>query len=200
MTNSVQKYFDNVAGGYKKKSHFFPFNYLRAKELEAFDEALSHIHCEKRDILEIGAGAGFYTDTLLRKSANTLTVCDISSKMLTHLPEDQIRKIHGDFCLLNLSSQYDLIFAMSVFEFIYNRDLFFKKVSVSLKANGFLILSNIRKNFFGQIYFLYHRQHNLRIQNNPLDFNEIENTFNLKMVFQKNTHFFSQILIFKCLN
>ena len=199
MKNSVQKYFDSVAIFYKN-SHIFPFNYLRKKELESFNEALKKVEIIKKDVLEIGSGIGFYTKILINQCEKPLTVCDISSKMLAQLQENHITKICGDFCYIKLNSQFDVVSAISVFEFISNRNIFFTKITECLKKNGFLILSVIRPNIFGKIYYLYHRQHNLKILISPLDLKDLEKNFNLKLIFQKKSHLFSQMLVFVCQN
>src|SRR6266481_1015875 len=90
----VGEYFASQAADYQKKSMRFPWAWLRAREARAVRSLLGEI--ADLDVLELGAGAGFYTRELIGRGARGVWAVDLSAAMLAGLPSGPIAPIIGD--------------------------------------------------------------------------------------------------------
>ena len=85
----VEKYFSKVAINYDKKSNSFPWDILRNYEKK---KILSFIKYNKYEqILELGSGAGYYTNIFLR-FAKKIYAVDLSLSMLDKIKSLKVSK------------------------------------------------------------------------------------------------------------
>src|SRR5215510_3846976 len=76
----VGEYFASKASGYRSRSARIPWLWLRTRELRAVRSLLGDI--AGADVLELGAGVGFYTEELIRRGARHIWAVDMSAAML----------------------------------------------------------------------------------------------------------------------
>jgi 2-polyprenyl-3-methyl-5-hydroxy-6-metoxy-1,4-benzoquinol methylase len=113
-------------------------------------------------ILEIGPGSASFTQYLLHKDYEDITVCEIAddnAQALRQFFGDRIRVIHKDAIdyLGSTPDRFDLIFAAQVIEHFTHDDLiiFLQNCYASLNDGGYMILETI--NCANVIYGLYLR-------------------------------------------
>src|SRR6266446_9999925 len=93
-TLRVREYFSARASDYYARSTHFPWSWIRARESAAVQSLLGEV--AGLDVLELGAGAGFYTRDLTRRGARQIWAVDISDAMLAALPADRVKPVLGD--------------------------------------------------------------------------------------------------------
>jgi 2-polyprenyl-3-methyl-5-hydroxy-6-metoxy-1,4-benzoquinol methylase len=101
-------------------------------------------------ILEVGAGLGHFTETLLQANPCSLTCVDISARLVQKLRESfpSVRAVQGD--VMNLSEtigeQFDLVICSEVIEHTPDPFIAVRQLCGSVSQEGLLVLStpNIR--------------------------------------------------------
>jgi SAM-dependent methyltransferase len=70
------------------------------------------------EVLELGAGAGFYTRELTRRGARQVWAVDISSAMLAALPAGRITPVLGDAAMIRLDRRFPVPLSTGMLEFV----------------------------------------------------------------------------------
>jgi len=121
--------YDLASADYDKKEA-----YLNSFEKDWWDYDLTDL--SEKDVLDVGAGTGRLSVTLLRRGAK-VTALDVSAKMLERLHKKgpAINIVEGDAENLPFESEsFDLITA-----------IFFKEAERVLRPGGLLIITNINQ-------------------------------------------------------
>ncbi|KKR07463.1 MAG: Methyltransferase type 11 [Parcubacteria group bacterium GW2011_GWC2_39_14] len=132
--------YDLASADYDKKEA-----YLNSFEKDWWDYDLTDL--SEKDVLDVGAGTGRLSVTLLRRGAK-VTALDVSAKMLERLHKKgpAINIVEGDAENLPFESEsFDLITAAFVVVHLKDPAIFFKEAERVLRPGGLLIITNINQ-------------------------------------------------------
>ncbi len=122
-------------------------------------ESLNKKNLNNTKILDIGCGGGLVSEGLTKIGA-TVTGVDFIKENIN------VAKIHAkknnlkinyfvkDFEKDKITSKYDLIIILEVLEHLNNWEKFIRKIKLSLKKNGTLIISTINRNLVSKFLTL----------------------------------------------
>jgi SAM-dependent methyltransferase len=158
---NIKEHFNSVSASYTTKSEGFPWSIIRSKELKDF---LNHsIMPEKGDcVLEVGAGAGFYTKYLYNDKLKYYLCLDVSNKMLNQINLNVDKKC-GDISSLDEKVKYNKIYALGVVEFFAHpqSDIISMLTKLEKKGSAYLFLP--KNNFWGRLYQKRHLRNEIGI-------------------------------------
>src|SRR5260370_26841411 len=112
----VREYFSARASDYHARSIHFPWVWIRSRESTVVQLLLGDV--AGLDVLELGAGAGFYTRELTRRGARQVWAVDISSAMLAALPAGCITPVLGDAATIRLDRRFSVLLSTGMLEFV----------------------------------------------------------------------------------
>lgn len=140
MTDLVERYFDGAAAIYNDATStdesWSITRYVR--------DSLENIPRVYNSALAIGAGTGYDVDLLKELDVSSITMLDISRKMLDAAAErhPDIPQIHGDIMNeASIDGRFDLILCVGVVEFISDITVFLKRCAALLNPGGSLIVT-----------------------------------------------------------
>jgi SAM-dependent methyltransferase len=157
----VVAYFSQRARDYQTKSSRFPWAWVRASELAAIRGLLGDV--EGAEVLELGAGAGFYTRDLVRRGALRVWAVDVSEAMLAMLPSGPITPVLGDAETIRLSRRFTLLISTGMLEFVRDPSAALANVAYHAEPGARFVLLVPRASLLGRLYRRFHRAHGLRI-------------------------------------
>lgn len=141
-------------------------NYARAKIVVRLLNALPLTSFKK--IMDLGAGLGEFTFMLAEKMPDTRIVAveilpDRIARLKLVVEKGKFNNVivHGDYLQSYPDNDFDLIFAVDVFEHIYENEMPFKEAYEHLKPGGYLIVKipNItQKTILPDRYFEEHQR------------------------------------------
>jgi SAM-dependent methyltransferase len=157
----VVAYFSQRACDYQTKSSRLPWALVRAPELAAIRGLLGDV--EGAEILELGAGAGFYTRDLVRRGALHIWAVDMSDAMLAMLPSGPITPVLGDAQTMQLSKRFKLLISTGMLEFVRDPSAALANAACHAEPGACFVLLVPRAGVWGRLYRRFHRAHGLRI-------------------------------------
>ena len=192
MSNSVS-YFNKVSTQYFNKSHKGLWRLVRKAEMRSVLNVLCPSVGDQ--ILEIGAGAGFYSSYLKNNLLIDVLAIEESEGMAQQLESKGISYIQGKFEEQRLEEQYAKILCAGVLEFVDNPEIFLSRCKKNLRKNGILVLlvpSGGILNFFYCLFHLFsgcptHRR-------NPSEYIEIATKLGFVVDDIKRGSFFSKVI------
>src|SRR5882672_9265378 len=113
------EYFSGQAAGYQARSMRPPWAWIRAREARAVRSFLGDV--SGLDVVELGAGAGFYTREILRMGARHVWAVDISAAMLAELPRGSVTPVLGDAATVRLGRRVSVLLCSGLLEFVPDR-------------------------------------------------------------------------------
>jgi SAM-dependent methyltransferase len=158
----VDDYFSARAPDYQPRSTRFPWSWMRASELKAVRSLLGDV--AGLDVLELGAGAGFYTHEIVRWGARHVWAVDLSEVMLARLPSGPITPVLGDAAAIRIGRHFPVIVCAGMIEFVAEPAQVLGNAADHAEANARFIILAPRKCPFGRLYRGFHRGHGLQIQ------------------------------------
>ena len=189
----VEKYFSKVAIDYDKRSNSFPWDILRKYEKK---KILSFVKYKKyQNILELGSGAGYYTNIFLRFAKKIYTV-DLSLSMLDKIKSLKVIKIVGDVAKINLKRKFDLIVCLGVLEFNKSYDKILRNIFTHSHKKTEILIMMPYDSLFSKFYSKFHRQNkiNLNIKSEYY----INSILNKWFIIKKEKKIFPFSKIFMC--
>ena len=122
-------------------------------------EALNKKKLNNTKILYIGCGGGLISEGLTNIGANVTGIDFIKeninvAKMHAKKNNLKINYFVKDFEKEKITSKYDVIIVLEVLEHLNNWEEFVKKIKLSLKKNGTLIISTINRNLVSKFLTL----------------------------------------------
>jgi SAM-dependent methyltransferase len=161
-TDRVGHYFSGRASDYQSRSIRFPWVWVRTRELNALRSLLGDV--AGADILELGAGAGFYTRELIGRGARHVWAVDLSAAMLASLPTGPITALLGNAATVRIDRSFPVIFSAGMIEFVPDAACVLANAADHAEAGARFIILAPRQNVFGRLYRRYHQAHGLTTQ------------------------------------
>jgi 2-polyprenyl-3-methyl-5-hydroxy-6-metoxy-1,4-benzoquinol methylase len=112
----VGEYFADKASDYRSRSIRFPWTWTRRRELRAVRSLLGDV--TGADVLELGAGAGFYTQDLMRSGVRHVWAVDISAAMLGAPAARAHHAVLGDAAAVELERRFPVLVSTGMLEFV----------------------------------------------------------------------------------
>jgi SAM-dependent methyltransferase len=157
----VADYFSARALDYQSRSSRFPWTWARWREANAVRSLVGDV--AGADVLELGAGAGFYTRELLRCGARHVFAVDISAAMLASLPRGAITAVHGDAATVRLDRRFPVLISAGMLEFVPDPLAVLANAAHHAEVAARFVVLVPRSNVAGYIYRWFHQSHGFRI-------------------------------------
>jgi len=155
------EYFDRQASGYLAASDRLPWRWLRNSESAAVLGVTGPL--AGVEVLEFGAGAGYYTRALLARGAAHVWAVDRSPEMLQQLGAARVTPVLGDVTGVRVPHTFDAIVAAGVFEFVSSAYEVLLNAARHARAGAWLVVCYARPSVWGAGYRTFHRRHGLDI-------------------------------------
>lgn len=165
--SSIIKYFNGVAGHYNEKSDRGIWAFLRRLESVEVMKALNPL--EGMRCLELGCGAGFYTNRLAFYNPSILVAVDISENMLGELNDSRIKGVRADIENVQFKVDFDRVLCAGAIEFLSDINFFFFNLKKLLSISGKAVLLMPQKGMSGKFYKTFHRLHSVKVSLYAID-------------------------------
>jgi SAM-dependent methyltransferase len=116
------------------------------------------------DVLELGAGAGFYTRELARRGARQIWAVDISGAMLAVLPVGRIKPVLGDAATIRLDRRFPVLLSTGMLEFVHDPAAVLANATHHAEAGARFVILAPEANIPGYLYRGFHRSHGIDIR------------------------------------
>jgi SAM-dependent methyltransferase len=160
-TDRVSEYFSGRASDYQARSARFPWAWIRSRELTGVGSLLGDI--AGLEVLELGAGAGFYTRELARRGARQIWAVDISDAMLAALPTNRIKPVLGDAATIRLERRFPVLLSTGMLEFVDDPAAVLANAAQHAEAGARFVILAPQANIPGHLYRRFHRSHGIDI-------------------------------------
>jgi SAM-dependent methyltransferase len=157
----VDEYFSGRASDYHARSTRFPWAWIRARELAAVRSLLGDV--AGLDVLELGAGAGFYARELTGRGARQVWAVDISGAMLAALPAGRITPVLGDAETMRLGRRFPVLLSTGMLEFVRDPAAVLANAAHHAEAGARFVILAPQANILGHLYRRCHRSHGIGI-------------------------------------
>ena len=161
--NLVQRHFNLVSGKYSTASNSGIWKIFRNQESKAIFATLPSVYPGMK-ALDLGCGAGFYSQLLVKWGFSKVTSVDFSKDMLAQLKGSEFEKIESDIENFVSTEKYDYVVCAGALEFIKNPDIVFINVKKMLKPQAHFVVLIPDSHFLSVFYKLYHRLHKIEVQ------------------------------------
>ena len=161
MKMSTYTYFCSVADRYVQNSESIPWRWLRRKEAEAVRKQLGNI--SGQNVLDLGCGAGYYTERLLEMGVSHVTGVDFCEEMLKNLQRSDVTPVHADATTFSGSQPYDGVLSAGLLEFVEQPSSLFQSARRNVEKGGWFVLLMPTKSIFGSLYKRFHKLHNVSV-------------------------------------
>ena len=160
-TLRVREYFSARAPDYHARSTRFPWAWIRYRESAVVQSLLGEM--AGLDVLELGAGAGFYTRELVRRGARQIWAVDISGAMLAALPAGRITTVLGDAGTIRLERRFPVLLSTGMLEFVDDPAAVLANAAQHAEAGARFVILAPQANILGHLYRGFHRSHGIDI-------------------------------------
>jgi SAM-dependent methyltransferase len=157
----VGDYFSAQASDYQCRSTRFPWSWTRRREADAVRSLLGDV--AGADVLELGAGAGFYTRELMRCGARHVWAVDISAAMLARLPTGPVTAVPGDAVTVRLDRLFPVLLCAGMLEFVPDPLAVLANAARHAEVGARFVVLVPRPNLAGTMYRRFHRAHGFGI-------------------------------------
>ena len=161
LAGDVNSFFDRQAGAYHRNSSRGPWGWIRDREQAGVIRQMGAF--AGNTVLDLGSGAGFYSRLALEHGASDVVSVDLSRKMVEALPTDGITGVVGDASTVSLNRRFKTIVMAGLLEFTDSPSLFFANARNHAEEGAVMAILAPRKNIWGRVYRMYHRNHGIRI-------------------------------------
>lgn len=154
-SSAVLEHFDRRAASYHDASTRWPWSRVRAVESAAVFEALGDV--TDRRVLELGAGAGFYTRALLDRGAASVVAVDLAPGMVAALPDRRVEGVVGDAATVVLDETFDVVLSAGLLEFVDDPAAVLANAARHASPGARMVLLVPAKGLVGTLYRAFHR-------------------------------------------
>lgn len=160
--DAVLRHFGQAARGYHRASTRFPWSWLRGREARALLRVVGPV--EGRRVLDLGAGAGYYTRLVLGRGARDAVAVDLSRAMVAEVGPERTLRLVADAAGVSLRRRFDLILTAGVLEFARDPVAVLANAAV-LAAPGAALAALVPVDSAGgRLYRSYHRRHGIAVR------------------------------------
>ena len=158
--NTEFEHFSSLANDWwSKNGKFKILHEIQAIRIKYILETLNKKNLNNTTVLDIGCGGGLVSEGLSKIGATVTGVDFIKenikvAKMHAKKNNLKINYFVKDFEKEKITSKYDVIIILEVLEHLNNWEKFVKKIKLSLKKNGTLIISTINRNLVSKFLTL----------------------------------------------
>jgi len=158
--NTEFKHFSSLANDWwSKNGKFKVLHEIQPIRIKYILEALNKKNLNNTTVLDIGCGGGLVSEGLSKIGASVTGIDFIKenikvAKMHAKKNNLKINYFVKDFENEKIISKYDVIIILEVLEHLNNWEEFVKKIKLSLKKNGTLIISTINRNLISKFLTL----------------------------------------------
>src|SRR5262245_17124192 len=161
-TLRVREYFSARAPDYHARSTRFPWTWIRSRESAVVRLLLGDV--VGLDVLELGAGAGYYTRELTYRGARRIWAVDISAAMLAALPAGRITPVLGDAATIRLDRRFPVLLSTGMLEFVDDPADVLANAADHAEAGARFVILAPQANILGRFYRRFHRNHGIDIR------------------------------------
>jgi SAM-dependent methyltransferase len=161
-SSRVSDYFSAQALDYQSRSRRFPWAWARRREAGAVRSLLGNV--ADAEVLEFGAGAGFYSRALLEWGARHVWAVDISAAMLARLPSGSITGILGNAATVRLDRRFRVLVSAGMLEFVPDPVAVLANAARHAEAAARFVILVPRSGVLGHAYRRFHQAHGLGIR------------------------------------
>ena len=158
--NTEFEHFSTLANDWWSKNGKFKILHdIQPIRIKYILEALNKKNLNNIKILDVGCGGGLVSEGLTKIGA-TVTGIDFVKENISvaklHAKKNNLKINYfvKDFEKEKITSKYDVIIILEVLEHLNNWEEFIKKIKLSLKKNGTLIISTINRNLVSKFLTL----------------------------------------------
>ena len=158
--NTEFEHFSTLANEWWSKNGKFKILHdIQPIRIKYILEALNKKNLNNIKILDVGCGGGLVSEGLSKIGATVTGIDFIKenikiAKMHAKKNNLKINYFVKDFEKEKITSKYDVIIILEVLEHLSNWEEFLKKIKLSLKKNGVLIISTINRNLISKFLTL----------------------------------------------
>ncbi len=158
---AVTAYFDERAPNYRAATGHGPWAWLRRREAEAVLALAGEM--SGLSALDLGCGAGFYTDLLVARGARPVVAVDASQSMLAEITDPRISTMMGDAATVVLDRRFDRILLAGMLEFVADAAAVLVNARRHLADGGRIVVLLPPDTAASRFYRLFHRSHGVDI-------------------------------------
>ena len=140
----------------------WPWAWQRGREAAALLPLIGPVGGKR--VLDLGAGAGFYTRRLLERGARDAVVVDLETAMVAQVPGDRTLRVVADAASVSLRRRFDVILVAGLLEFVGDPAAVLANAA-TLAASGAALAALVPLDGpGGRLYRAYHRRHGIAIR------------------------------------
>jgi SAM-dependent methyltransferase len=161
IRTNANDYFSKSAEEYAARNTSALWQWQRNRELTAVRTLLGDV--EGLDVLDLGCGAGFYTQYCLEQRAREVFAVDFSSKMVNQLPNNRVTAIVADAKEFQLDKPVAKILCAGLLEFVTSPHDVLSNARSLIAPGGIMVCLVPPDNFAGRLYRKFHQGHGFNI-------------------------------------
>lgn len=151
------RYFDKLSKNYRPSNFNFIHSFIKQKESNIFKKVLKKYNSKKKiTAIDIGSGAGYYSEILYSKGIKNITCLDTSIRMLKQIKIKKAKLVNKNIFQFRSKNKFDLIIVMGLIEFVSKYKNFFKQTTKLAKKDTVIIILMPSKNLFSFFYYIFH--------------------------------------------
>ena len=159
---AVRRHFGQAARGYHRASTRWPWAWLRDREANALLALVGPV--DGRRVLDLGAGAGFYTRRLLERGARDAVVVDLSAPMVAQASGGRTLGVVADAASVSLRRRFDLVVVAGLLEFVGDPAAVLGNAAALASPGAVLAVLVPVDGPGGRLYRAYHQRHGFAIR------------------------------------
>ena len=161
MTETVRRYFAARARRYHAASTRWPWAWVRRREKAGVVALMGEVADD--DLLDLGAGAGFYARVFLAHGARHAVAVDIAPEMVSALPGEGITGVVGDAATVDLGRRFRRVVCAGLLEFVPDSAAVLANARRHADDEAVMILLVPFQSIWGRLYRWQHHRRGLKI-------------------------------------
>lgn len=159
---AVRDHFDRAAGRYQAASLRWPWSWQRRREARAVLALAGAL--AGRSVLDLGAGAGFYSRLFLEQGARPVVAVDASFPMAAAAAAQGAIGVRGDARSVSFRRRFDVVLAAGLLEFVDDPAAVLRHAATLIEEAGPLVVLVPSAGLGGEAYRAYHRSHAVHVR------------------------------------